>query len=297
MPDVLVLGPQFRSPNIRDALARTGLSGPIVTITAGWQEREGELAALEGHLGHPVRDLRLYERAEAVFNQDAELHETHRLQAGRPAPAAGALPHPPVAREDRSARALCDRRRLGTDAQCPARRPVRDPAPRRRAPEGHRQDPRALGRTARRQDEAHARPPAGGAGAPGRKGRRRLPGRRARRGTVESAAPVRPGAAAAHTPRHRVVGRRDGDLGTHRAVPRPPAAGRRERGDFRSGARPRARHRVPAPRRVASRARRPRPRVAARTPAEPGGLSSRSTTAACCTGIAAGSSRARTRRD
>jgi hypothetical protein len=78
MSDILVLGPQFRSPNIRDALARAGLSGPIVSITAGWQEREGELAALEGHLGHPVRDLRLYERAEAVFNQDAELHETHR---------------------------------------------------------------------------------------------------------------------------------------------------------------------------------------------------------------------------
>ena len=80
MPDILVLGPQFRSPNIRDALARTGLSGPIVTVTAGWQEREGELAALEGHLDQPVRDLRLYERAEAVFNQDAELHETHRLR-------------------------------------------------------------------------------------------------------------------------------------------------------------------------------------------------------------------------
>ena len=80
MPDILVLGPQFRSPNIRDALARSGLSGPIVTITAGWQEREGELAALEGHLDQPVRDLRLYERAEAVFNQDAELHETHRLR-------------------------------------------------------------------------------------------------------------------------------------------------------------------------------------------------------------------------
>jgi len=80
MSDILVLGPQFRSPNIRDALARSGLPGPIVTITAGWQEREGELAALEGHLDQPVRDLRLYERAEAVFNQDAELHETHRLR-------------------------------------------------------------------------------------------------------------------------------------------------------------------------------------------------------------------------
>jgi hypothetical protein len=80
MSDVLILGPQFRSPNLRDALARAGLSGPIVTITAGWQEREGELGALEGHLDQPVRDLRLYERAEAVFNQDAELHETHRMR-------------------------------------------------------------------------------------------------------------------------------------------------------------------------------------------------------------------------
>jgi hypothetical protein len=80
MSDVLVLGPQFRSPNLRDALARAGLSGQIVTITAGWQEREGELGALEGHLDQPVRDLRLYERAEAVFNQDAELHETHRMR-------------------------------------------------------------------------------------------------------------------------------------------------------------------------------------------------------------------------
>ena len=78
MSDVLILGPQFRFPNLRDALTRAGLSGPIATITAGWQEREGELAALEEHLGEPVRDLRLYERAEAVFNQDAELHETHQ---------------------------------------------------------------------------------------------------------------------------------------------------------------------------------------------------------------------------
>ena len=51
MSDVLILGPQFRSPNLRDALTRAGLSGPIATITAGWQEREGELAALEEHLG------------------------------------------------------------------------------------------------------------------------------------------------------------------------------------------------------------------------------------------------------
>jgi hypothetical protein len=78
MSDILVLGPQYRSPNLRDALARTGLGGPIVTITAGWQEREGELSALQEHLGDPVRDLRLYERAEAAFTQDPELHDAYR---------------------------------------------------------------------------------------------------------------------------------------------------------------------------------------------------------------------------
>jgi hypothetical protein len=78
MHDVLVLGPQFRTPNLREALGRAGLGGPVAAITAGWQEREGELGALEEHLGQPVRDLRLYERAEAVFAQDGELHAAYR---------------------------------------------------------------------------------------------------------------------------------------------------------------------------------------------------------------------------
>lgn len=80
MHDLLLLGPQFRAPNLRDALARAGLEGPVVTITAGWQEREGELGALEDHLGQHARDLRLYERAEAVFAADPELHEAYRAR-------------------------------------------------------------------------------------------------------------------------------------------------------------------------------------------------------------------------
>lgn len=78
MSDVLVLGPQFRAPNLGVALARAGLAGPLVAITAGWQEREGELAALEEHLGQPVTDLRLYQRAEGVFTQDPDLHAACR---------------------------------------------------------------------------------------------------------------------------------------------------------------------------------------------------------------------------
>jgi hypothetical protein len=78
MPDILVLGPQYRSPNLRDALQRAGLGGAIASITAGWQEREGELGALEEHLGQRVHDLRLYERAEGVFAHDPPLHDAHR---------------------------------------------------------------------------------------------------------------------------------------------------------------------------------------------------------------------------
>lgn len=80
MHDILALGPQFRSPNLSDALAGAGLDGPVAVITAGWQEREGELGALEAHLARPVRDLRLYERAEAVFGQDAALQSAYRAR-------------------------------------------------------------------------------------------------------------------------------------------------------------------------------------------------------------------------
>jgi len=78
MPDLLILGPQAHEPNLRTAMQAAGLSGPLVAITAGWQEREGELAALEEHLGQPVHDLRLYERAEGVFAHDSALHDAYR---------------------------------------------------------------------------------------------------------------------------------------------------------------------------------------------------------------------------
>lgn len=82
MQDFVALGPQFRAPTLRDELSRAGFTGPVAAITAGWQEREGELDALEQHLGAPVRDLRLYTRTEAVFAQDAELHAAYRARQG-----------------------------------------------------------------------------------------------------------------------------------------------------------------------------------------------------------------------
>jgi hypothetical protein len=80
MQVVVALGPQFRAPNLRDALGRASLGGPVAVVTAGWQEREAELDALQQHLGETVRDLRLYERTEALFAQDGELHAAYRAR-------------------------------------------------------------------------------------------------------------------------------------------------------------------------------------------------------------------------
>jgi hypothetical protein len=78
MLDVVLLGPQFRTPVLRDVFARVGVEAPFCAITAGWQEREGELQDLEDHLGQDVTELRLYERAEAAFARDTDLHNAYR---------------------------------------------------------------------------------------------------------------------------------------------------------------------------------------------------------------------------
>lgn len=83
MPSVTFLGPQFRAPNLRFVLAQLGIQGPLVAITAGWQEREGELDELRTHVESPVTDLELYARAEQVFIHDPELRAAHRRRQGR----------------------------------------------------------------------------------------------------------------------------------------------------------------------------------------------------------------------
>lgn len=83
MSSVTLLGPQFREPNLRYALRELGLAGPLVVITAGWQEREGENDELADHVGEPVADLALYERTEHVFARDRELQVAHRRRQAR----------------------------------------------------------------------------------------------------------------------------------------------------------------------------------------------------------------------
>jgi hypothetical protein len=83
MSSVTLLGPQFREPNLASALRELRLHGPFVSISAGWQEREGEIEELRAHVGHDVRDLRLYERTEEVFASDRELRLAHRQRQAR----------------------------------------------------------------------------------------------------------------------------------------------------------------------------------------------------------------------
>lgn len=83
MSDIILLGPQAIEPNLGKALQSMQIEGPICVITAGWQERAGELAALEAHIGQKVVDLMLYQRAEQALEEDRELFEAHRRRQNR----------------------------------------------------------------------------------------------------------------------------------------------------------------------------------------------------------------------
>lgn len=84
MPSITLLGPQYRDPNLAAALRERGLgAGPFVSISAGWQEREGEIDELRAHVGAPVEDLRIYERTEDVFAADRALRLAHRARQAR----------------------------------------------------------------------------------------------------------------------------------------------------------------------------------------------------------------------
>jgi hypothetical protein len=82
MSDVVFLGPQFQEPNLAFALRRLQIRGTLVSISAGWQEREGEIDELHAHVGLAVTDLGLYARAEAVLASDAELAAAYRQRQG-----------------------------------------------------------------------------------------------------------------------------------------------------------------------------------------------------------------------
>ena len=80
MASLTLFGPQRLEPNLRSELDRLGLDGSVAVITAGWQEREGEIDELQDHLERTVVDLRLHHRAESVFEDDPELFQALRAR-------------------------------------------------------------------------------------------------------------------------------------------------------------------------------------------------------------------------
>lgn len=75
----MLLGPQRDNPTVGAAVRIAGVGPRMAVVSAGWQEREGELDDLQAHLGAvELTDLRLYERTEQVLHEDPELFEAWR---------------------------------------------------------------------------------------------------------------------------------------------------------------------------------------------------------------------------
>jgi len=80
---VALLGPQRFTPTLGEAVAAAGVEGRLASVTAGWQEREGEDVELHEHLGERTVNLMLYARAEDVFERDPDLFRAHRERQDR----------------------------------------------------------------------------------------------------------------------------------------------------------------------------------------------------------------------
>lgn len=70
---VILLGPQNGAADVGQVLRDERVAGPVALVTAGWQEREADDAALIEALGLPAVNLRLHARAEEVFAADQPL--------------------------------------------------------------------------------------------------------------------------------------------------------------------------------------------------------------------------------
>jgi peptidase E len=74
----IMLGPQRPETSVKQAMETLSFSGPIVSITAGWRDTEGEIEDLQADIGHPIEDLMIYHRAEEIFAREHELRALQR---------------------------------------------------------------------------------------------------------------------------------------------------------------------------------------------------------------------------
>lgn len=83
MAALALLGPQRLKPCLVWVLEELGIEGPLAAVTAGWQEREAEVEELREHVGVPVANLMLHQRAEEVFAADRKLAAAYRERQDR----------------------------------------------------------------------------------------------------------------------------------------------------------------------------------------------------------------------
>jgi len=74
----ILLGPQSPRPNLRQAADAVGADGPVVVISAGWRDSEGEIEELQEELGRPLEDLMIYHQAEEIFAREPDLQALQR---------------------------------------------------------------------------------------------------------------------------------------------------------------------------------------------------------------------------
>ena len=74
----IMLGPQSPKPNLKETIDQLSINGPVVSITAGWQDSEAEIDELQAIIGRPIEDLNLYRYAEKVFLHEPQLHALQR---------------------------------------------------------------------------------------------------------------------------------------------------------------------------------------------------------------------------
>jgi hypothetical protein len=74
----ILLGPQSPRPNLRQAVDAIGAEGPVMVISAGWRDSEGEIEELQDELGRPLEDLMIYQQAEEIFAREPDLRALQR---------------------------------------------------------------------------------------------------------------------------------------------------------------------------------------------------------------------------
>jgi hypothetical protein len=78
--DITLLGPQRRVAGARTAVVELIPDGPVVTINAGWRERESDTEELDAVLGGRMVNLELYRRWQQLTQDDPSYAEAeHRL--------------------------------------------------------------------------------------------------------------------------------------------------------------------------------------------------------------------------